>query len=217
MEEPADVKIHDPKFWERVAVLPNLNGLDCWIMMAERKKHGHASIHRVIDGKDRNIPAHRYAWYLYYGELPPPRESYQWVLHKLECQDSLCVRKEHLYLGTPQQNMNDLSRSGKARNYFTGRLYRPHWKELLGGESPPDKFNRHEKIRVTLELDIQLLRKMAANRQHIIVEVPQQRHKPRQTRQIQEVQDADELSRSDHADPTPIPTSLDIDIDWLFY
>ena len=57
--------------------------------------------------------AHRVSWaFAHGGQLPSDQ-----VLHK--CDVPLCVRPDHLFLGTHQDNMADMARKG--RHAFTGK------------------------------------------------------------------------------------------------
>jgi HNH endonuclease/Homeodomain-like domain len=61
----------------------------------------------------KNIgPAHRVVWELYNGPAP----AGMFVCHK--CDNPRCVYIEHLFLGTPQDNMTD--KVNKGRQHFGG-------------------------------------------------------------------------------------------------
>lgn len=55
------------------------------------------------------IPAHRFAYRVYRGEIPEGL----WVLH--DCDNPICVNPNHLFLGTAQDNTNDMVSKGRAR------------------------------------------------------------------------------------------------------
>ena len=54
-----------------------------------------------------HIRAHRYSYLLSYGSIPDG----QFVLHK--CDNSLCVRPDHLFLGTQKDNIRDMRAKGR--------------------------------------------------------------------------------------------------------
>ena len=59
--------------------------------------------------------AHRYSWELEYGPIPKGLL----VLH--HCDVPACVRPSHLYLGTQQDNMDDMVRRGRSNKNYGSR------------------------------------------------------------------------------------------------
>jgi len=77
--------------------------------------------------------AHRAAWVLRNGEIPPGVE----VCHK--CDNPPCVNVEHLFLGTHRDNMHDMSQKGRCTPVFGGC----HWKAKLNEEKVRRAFQLH--------------------------------------------------------------------------
>lgn len=61
-------------------------------------------------GRSGQIRAHRAAWVLKNGLIP----SGLYVCHS--CDNPLCCNVEHLFLGTPKQNMDDKEAKGRGTN-----------------------------------------------------------------------------------------------------
>lgn len=62
----------------------------------------------------RQLNAHRVSYELTYGKFDPKL----YVLHK--CDVKLCINPEHLFLGTQQENVDDMIAKGRAKQ---GHLY----------------------------------------------------------------------------------------------
>ena len=88
------------RFWEKV----NKSGhnpkfADCWEWTATAPK-GYGQFLITRDGKTKHVSAHRYSWEQANGTKIPEG---LYVCHK--CNNPLCVRPEHLEIGTPSHNM----------------------------------------------------------------------------------------------------------------
>lgn len=104
----------ESRFWDKV------NKTDeCWLWTASVVTGGYGSF--GIGG--RTYGAHRISWELVYG----PISEGLCVLHK--CDIPKCVRYDHLFLGTHQDNMDDMIRKGRDRKA------RGDAHEKAGGES----------------------------------------------------------------------------------
>ena len=102
----------EERFWARVQ-----KGDGCWI-------YGGAKLPKEIGGygwvsyKGKRIGAHRLAWMLTNGPIPPGME----VCHS--CDNGPCCNPAHLFLGTHAENMGDCKAKGRSRNGAMGPLAR---------------------------------------------------------------------------------------------
>ena len=99
----------DESFWGRVLKPPI--GLDeigkCWIWIGPRSRWGYG----LLSYQGIRAQAHRFSWEIHNGEIPPR------LLVCHSCDNPPCVRPEHLWLGTNQENTRDAqvkSRLGKV-------------------------------------------------------------------------------------------------------
>lgn len=88
----------------RIAVLEN----GCHEWLGARNRRGYGNIN--VDGK--SLKAHRVAWELYLGTIPDGL----CVLHK--CDNPPCINPEHLFLGTRQDNIDDMFSKGRGHKAF---------------------------------------------------------------------------------------------------
>lgn len=81
---------------------------DCWEWRGYVHPTGYGQI--GYDHKKGNvIHTHRAAWIVTHGEI----EDGLWVLHK--CDNRLCCNPDHLWLGTPKDNTQDMMSKGRRR------------------------------------------------------------------------------------------------------
>ena len=90
----------------------------CWIWKAAKDKDKYG-LHSFRGNK--NSRAHRVSYTLYIGEIPRGKQ----VLHR--CDNPSCVKPEHLFLGTPKDNMLDKVSKGRAK----GAEGVDHWSSKL--------------------------------------------------------------------------------------
>lgn len=103
------------RFWAKVnksgpipAHVPHLG--ECWEWTAYRMANGGYGQIRL---PKKNLSAHRASWLLTYGAIP---EGMQ-VCHK--CDNPPCVRPDHLFVGTAQDNMRDMIAKGRKGHKST--------------------------------------------------------------------------------------------------
>lgn len=77
----------------------------CWEWTAALSDNGYGKL-GLNDGS--NYYAHRVAYELFFGEVPEDKI----VCH--HCDNRKCVRPDHLFLGTQQDNMDDMIEKGRA-------------------------------------------------------------------------------------------------------
>lgn len=115
------------RFWAKVdkngpTVRPELG--PCWLWTAGGGSSGYGAISR---GARRSgmAPAHLVSWELSYGPLEPGKHP----CHK--CDVRRCVRPEHLFSGTQQENIQDAYAKGRCGPQVTSA--RSRW---IGSRNP---------------------------------------------------------------------------------
>lgn len=83
---------------------PDLGPCSEWTGGCNRSGYGQF---RPVSGQPP-IKAHRFAWILAFGAIPAGLS----VLHR--CDNPVCVRINHLFLGTHQDNMDDMLAKGRG-------------------------------------------------------------------------------------------------------
>src|SRR6266404_4287882 len=90
----------EPRFWKKV-----IKSDGCWEWSGSRDTWNYG----LIWLNKRIEKAHRMSWLIHNGELPKG----VLILHK--CDNPPCVRPDHLYAGTPKDNMQDAIKRGRFR------------------------------------------------------------------------------------------------------
>ena len=107
------------RFWSKINIS---NKNDCWNWNAGCFKNGYGE----FEYKGKPIYAHRMSWILTFGEIPQDL----FVCHK--CDNRFCVNPDHLFLGTQQDNVNDMIQKGRINH----ELLRKNHANFLGKNSP---------------------------------------------------------------------------------
>lgn len=92
----------ESRFWAKVKKTHK-----CWLWTASLSAGRYGNI--GLGGRGRMVKAHRASWVLHFGEIPKGMN----VLHR--CDNTICVRPDHLFLGTQAQNIADMDRKGRRR------------------------------------------------------------------------------------------------------
>jgi hypothetical protein len=99
------------RFWEKV----DKSG-DCWVWTASKHAFGYGQF--GFTPGERPIGSHRASWLLHNGPIPGGLH----VLHS--CHNPACVRIDHLYLGTPADNMRDVEIANRHPRKLTPDIVR---------------------------------------------------------------------------------------------
>lgn len=104
------------RFWRQVnkngpipSHMPHLG--NCWIYTGakfNKLPYGHFK-----DGDGKDVTAHRFSWKLLFGDIPKGKN----VLH--HCDNPPCVRPDHLWLGSSQDNSDDRQKKGRQAKGFS--------------------------------------------------------------------------------------------------
>jgi hypothetical protein len=78
------------------------SGCHEWALSRDKDGYGLTT----IDGRQEK--AHRAAWVFHNGPIP----NKMWVLHR--CDNPSCINVSHLFLGTNQDNVDDMQRKGRG-------------------------------------------------------------------------------------------------------
>lgn len=115
------IAILTPRFWRKV----DKSGHGCWLWTGAinggNARRGHMCAGRR-DGREFKILAPRLSWLIHYGAIPYG----MLVCHR--CDTPLCVRPDHLMLGTPQFNVRDMIHKGRA-----------HWQQPAANDEYDDE------------------------------------------------------------------------------
>lgn len=95
-------------------ILNPVNG--CWEWTASLNGNGYGQIKRP--GERRQYIASRLSYLIHYGAIPDG----MFVLHT--CDNRLCVKPSHLFLGTADDNAQDMKAKGRHTHGVTGHSHK---------------------------------------------------------------------------------------------
>ena len=129
----------ESRFWARVHKTPA-----CWLWTGKqqgricstaRAGEPYGLLHMPISNKF--CYAHRVSWELHNGTIPDGLQ----VCH--HCDNRLCVRPDHLYIGTQGDNLADASRRGRMSKKLSTVKAREIKTALANGETAQSIANRY--------------------------------------------------------------------------
>ena len=100
-------KTMEERFWDKVN---KQTKMDCWEWIGAINSGGYGS----FDTGEEITNAHRVAWEMVYGEIPK-HDSYHGMCICHICDNKLCVNPKHLFIGTHEDNMKDMSKKGRCK------------------------------------------------------------------------------------------------------
>lgn len=129
----------EDRFWEKVnkdgpvpSHCPELG--PCWVWIAGLNEHGYGSF--IVNGSRRpgrkSALAHRVSYDMAHPDAPSTGSN---VLHK--CDTPVCVRPDHLFLGSLSENVADMVRKNRVSHGTA------HWRAKLTDDAVKDIRRRH--------------------------------------------------------------------------
>ena len=103
-----DTLMISPAAWERFRAKVCVAESGCWEWIGARNGGSRGPRYGNFVFKGTVHKAHRVAWEIYRGQIPVGVE----VCHR--CDNEKCVNPDHLFLGTHQDNMDDMMRKGRG-------------------------------------------------------------------------------------------------------
>lgn len=99
---------------EKILSVTKLQEDGCRVFFGFKDKDGYG----ITKYQGQNYRVHRLAWEGFVGPIPTDK----YVLHA--CDNRACCAREHLFLGTQQDNVDDMIRKGRQKfdNYANAKL-----------------------------------------------------------------------------------------------
>lgn len=99
----------------------------CWLWQGAKAAvsgYGRITVGSRSDGTRRNVSTHRYSYEQYRGEIPDG----MFVCH--HCDNPSCVNPDHLFLGTPSDNMADKVTKGRQAKEEWHGMAKLNWRDV---------------------------------------------------------------------------------------
>lgn len=130
------------RFFERYIPEP-MSGCWLWIGSTSVYGYGYISITKNKRGiARRTAMAHRLSWEFHKGPIPDG----MYVCHK--CDIRACVNPSHLFLGTHQDNMDDMVRKGRAVSVLKAKTHCKYGHELSGDNLSKCNYALKKNVRI---------------------------------------------------------------------
>lgn len=114
------------RFWSHVDITDRTG---CWLWTGAVSARGYGVFQATVP-KKVNTCATKVAWYFTYNQWPDDRYE---MCHR--CDNTLCVRPDHLFLGTHLENIRDMVRKGRKVTKMTPAMVRVARERWRAGES----------------------------------------------------------------------------------
>lgn len=95
------ITLVEERFWKKV-----YKTRKCWNWTGSRGRYAQIYV-SGWPGRKTFIGVHRFSWTLHFGSIPAGTQ----ILHR--CDNPICVRPSHLFLGTQLDNMRDKYKKGR--------------------------------------------------------------------------------------------------------